>query len=431
MKHSFISLLCALFMTSLTSAGQSKSVRIAVASDVHVMAPSLLVSEGEAYAEYMKNDRKLLKESPALLDALTARMIDEHPDFVFLTGDLTKDGELESHRYLVEHCLKKLAAAGIAAYVIPGNHDVNNPHAEHFDGSKAERVETVSPKTFSEIYADYGYGKAVARDTASLSYVFQLTPTLRVLALDACKYYLNDFDKNECRHDGVLKEATIRFAEEQIAKAHAEGMHIIGMMHHGLMEHWKYQNRVLPGYVIDNSKDVCKRLRKSGLRVVFTGHLHAQDIVSDGNGLYDVETGSLVSYPSPYRVAVLDEETLQLEGKRIHSIAYDTKGVSYADYAREHTAEGFRTIISRMFPGNVPDSLRAEAVEVITDAMCDNYAGDEHLTPQRDEQIKRVKKALRKYTFKRSLIFNAVARSLWSDLNTKDNNLTISPFDKK
>jgi len=43
---------------------QSLTVNIAVASDVHVMAPSLLIKGGSAFDFYVKHDRKMLKESP-------------------------------------------------------------------------------------------------------------------------------------------------------------------------------------------------------------------------------------------------------------------------------------------------------------------------------------------------------------------------------
>ena len=41
------------------------------------------------------------------------------------------------------------------------------------------------------------------------------------------------------------------------------------------------------------------------MQYVFTGHMHANDIASitteNGNTLYDIETGSVVTYPSPAR----------------------------------------------------------------------------------------------------------------------------------
>ena len=40
-----------------------KVIKMAVISDLHVMAPQLLVSEGKAFEDYLIKDRKMLRES--------------------------------------------------------------------------------------------------------------------------------------------------------------------------------------------------------------------------------------------------------------------------------------------------------------------------------------------------------------------------------
>ncbi|MPM76525.1 hypothetical protein SDC9_123523 [bioreactor metagenome] len=105
------------------------------------------------------------------------------------------------------------------------------------------------------MYADYGYGTALARDEHSLSYVFEPAGSnLRILAIDACKYEENDFEKSICRHDGRIKPQTMKFIAQQVADARREGKRIIGMIHHGVVSHWKYQNRVMKGYLVDDWK---------------------------------------------------------------------------------------------------------------------------------------------------------------------------------
>lgn len=415
--------------TSANFTMSTHQTTMVVASDVHVMAPSLLIEDGEAYADYMRNDRKMLKESPLLLEQLTREILAERPRYVLVTGDLTKDGEEASHRYLVEHCLSRLREAGIQPFVIPGNHDVNNPHAVEFLGDSIRRVKTVTREEFADIYYDYGYGQAMVRDTASLSYVVQITDSVRLLALDACEYDRNDFATDHCYHEGYVRPATLRFVEEQLARAKADGVEVIGMMHHGLTEHWKYQNRVLPGYVADNADALNKLLKEGGVKAVFTGHLHTQDIAETSNGIMDIETGSLVSYPSPYRLATLDETkgTLSVTTRTLTDVAgLDTGGKTYADYAREHTSAGVRAIVGRMFPEKVPADLKSRATDIITEAMADNYRGDEQLTPERDADIKTTARQLRKYTFKWSIVFKRVARALLNDAAPADHSLTVS-----
>lgn len=425
MKRRSFFLLWVLLFCSTFEFISAQTLEMAVISDVHVMAPSLLVSEGPAFDEYMKHDRKMLKESAALLEELTEQLLKANPRFVFLTGDLTKDGEAVSHTYLKAHCLDRLKRAGIQTLVIPGNHDVNNPHAVSFDGDRKERVETVSRDDFARIYADYGYGEALARDAYSLSYVYQLTPRLRVLAIDACKYDENDFERDVCRHDGRIRPETMDFIKRQMADARRQGIYVIGMMHHGVIEHWKYQNRVIPGYVVDDWKRVRKQLTQAGLEILFTGHAHAQDIVCE-KGFYDIETGSPVSYPSPYRLVTLKNDTLAVHTRLLTSLDFDTQGLDFQAYARKNTAQGFKSIAASMFPSQVPESLKDRAVEVVADAMSDHYHGDERLTDERRREIKEISRALRKYSFKWSLIFKKVACSLWSDKAPADHELLIT-----
>lgn len=416
-----------MFIGSLRA--QTAGTEITVISDVHVMNPSLIIKDGSALDDYMKHDRKMLKESPALLDALTSQLLQSHPQFVLLTGDLTKDGEEISHRYLVDHCLSKLKASGIQTLVIPGNHDINNPHAVSFNGSEKTRVPSISAQDFARIYADYGYGKALARDSFSLSYVYQLTPRIRILALDACKYEENDFDNDICRHDGRIKPETLAFIKEQLVDARQQGMRVIAMMHHGLTAHWKYQNKVLPGYVVDDHKRLRNILKRGGVEVIFTGHSHAQDIAYD-KGIYDIETGSLVSYPSPFREVTLKDDTLSICSNHITAIDYDIASPDFQSYARKNTKQGFKTIVASMFPKQVPENLKQKAIDIVAEAMSDHYKGDEILTSERQKEIKDTSKALRKYSFKWSLIFKMVTRSLWSDIKPADNDFTLILHDK-
>ena len=77
-------------------------------------------------------------------------------------------------------------------------------------------------------------------------------------------------------------------------------------MHHGLVEHMLYQSTLMPDYLIDDWKNNAEILADSGLKVIFTGHFHSNDITllttHKGNKIYDIETGSLAGYPFPYRL---------------------------------------------------------------------------------------------------------------------------------
>lgn len=399
-------------------------LEFAIVSDVHVMDPSLLVNPGEALDDYLRHDRKMLLESPAITTELTRRLLETRPQLVLLTGDLTKDGEAVSHAYVRQHLLEPLRQAGIQVLVIPGNHDINNPHAVAYDGDSCRRVPTFSPEEFAAFYSDYGYGGALARDTASLSYTFAVSPQLRVLAIDACCYDENDFDRNICRHEGRIRPQTLEWIRRQLADARKQGVYVIGMMHHGLMEHWSMQDEVIPGYVVDHSRSVRRVLAQEGLEVVFTGHAHTQD-VARSHGLWDVETGSTVSYPLPYRTVELHGSAMQVHSHHLDSIDYDTHGLPLQDYARASTAQGFRSLVSEFLPEAVPQDLRDRILAFGAELMCDNYRGDERLTAARADTIRALSRQLRRYSLRWGLLFDRVAHSVLNDRGPADNDLLI------
>ena len=191
-------------------------VKIAVLSDLHYMDPSLLKADGSAFQMYLMQDPKLLAESGAILQQIIRKLLIEKPDLVLISGDLTKDGELISHKSLIKQ-LKILEVNRIKVLVVPGNHDINNPDAKLFNGDNTEPVATITPENFKSLYADYGYRSAIARDPNSLSYVSEPFKDLRILALDANEYYNNT--PSYCVTAGNIKDETMEWAKEQLADA--------------------------------------------------------------------------------------------------------------------------------------------------------------------------------------------------------------------
>ncbi len=78
--------------------------------------------------------------------------------------------------------------AGITVLVIPGNHDINNPSASVYSGGDRYPAEPTAPEDFERIYKEFGYSEASSRDANSLSYTYDLGPSMRLLMLDTCQY---------------------------------------------------------------------------------------------------------------------------------------------------------------------------------------------------------------------------------------------------
>ena len=75
----------------------------------------------------------------------------------------------------------------------------------------------------------YGYDQAISRDSASLSYVYQLDERNRLLMLDSCQYE----PKNLV--EGRIKAETLVWMDEQLKKAQEDGMQILPIAHHNLL----------------------------------------------------------------------------------------------------------------------------------------------------------------------------------------------------
>lgn len=310
----WFSLVACVFCT-LSSFAQTK---IVVLSDTHVMSPDLLVRDGKAWRNFLKNDRKLVDESRELFDVMIDRMKNEiKPDLVFITGDLTKDGETQSHQYVVKK-LDELREAGIQTLVIPGNHDRGeNVRAVCFDGNSTIPTATISDSTFEKIYTHYGYGHSSLRANGSLTYACEPIKGLWVIGIDSGR-------------DGKVDAETLDWVCNQASVAKNAGDKVVVLMHHPLVPHFYQSEKSIATSVVDDYENVRNRLSDVGVNVVFTGHFHTSDIAKAYNAdlsraIYDVTTGSLISYPCDYREVLLsnDLSEMKITTHRITQLPHD------------------------------------------------------------------------------------------------------------
>ena len=276
--------------------------RIAVMTDIHVMGKELVAHDGAAWQTALAGERKMLDKGRDIFDRLVGKFKTQRPDMLLVTGDLTKDGELQSHRY-VKAGLDKLKAAGVKVFVIPGNHDLGTADARIYDGDRSERAETLDEDGFRAMYDGYGYGSGCTADSTSLSYACEPVPGLTLIGIDS--------------HSGWLSETTLDFVCRQAEEAGSKGRRVIAMMHHPLFPHFNGANLYINTATINNYEYVRNRLADAGIRVILTGHFHTSDIAKDWNGdmsreIYDINTGSAISYPCDYRLLALSRDMTEL-----------------------------------------------------------------------------------------------------------------------
>jgi len=378
--------------TPISSSGNSDSASIMVASDLHYFSPSLMTDTGStALKAYLQEDRKMLLQSPQLLHAFLDSVRARRPGILLLTGDLTKDGEAKSHQDMADS-LATLRGMGIKVYVIPGNHDVMNPESQQYSSDVATAADNVSSTTFAKIYADCGFNQAIARDTASLSYVVEPVSGVWILALDACRWKDNVTGGTETVGGRYLPQ-TVAWIKAQLDSAKAKGKTVVGMMHHGILEHFtgEANNALSKDYVVADHDNLSQMFAQKGLHVMFTGHFHANDIAQKVFGtdtLTDIETGSLVTAPSPFRYGTLGYNTLSINTNLIRSVPAGTPGVTgdFQTWAHNYLISGMSALVAYTVLNDtsyhVTDAtMAAQLGSVVATAYATHYAGNETGVP--------------------------------------------------
>jgi 3',5'-cyclic AMP phosphodiesterase CpdA len=288
-------------------------------TDTHHYAVTALGTSDE-------EDQKCMNESGAILDAAFEKLAaQEEIDIILLSGDLTNNGERPSHTEFIEK-LYRLKTAGKRVYVTTATHDYGLRELK--DGDTAENSTHASRSELKNMYIDFGFSEAIAEYTDGLSYVAQLAPGYRVLAL-------ND---DNCGTD-EFEEPQMNWIREQVKAADDAGDFIIAMEHHPVLP----PSPVYPlfsGHDMRSYGNKAALLADAGVQFVFTGHAHMQNISSitteKGNTLWDINTGSLVGYPTPMRHIVLDDEKMSITSEKIDSFDWDLKGKTADEYLIAH-----------------------------------------------------------------------------------------------
>ena len=386
-------LLALLLLITLAPVGAK--TRIMLISDPHVMGPGLLISDGEAWEHANYYDRKLNDYSRAIYDEVIAIALREKPDLFLISGDLTKDGEWLSHQYVVGK-LQELKAAGIPAFVIPGNHDMGTSEALYFDGDDAYKADTINVRQFAELYRDFGYGDTSEREPTTLSWCCEPIDGLVLVGLDTG----HDSDLL----NGVISTTTLEWAREQAETATKAGKQVLVMMHHTLFPHVTNAEKFSSTYVVKlgvkrddglysyfSYSDIRDYLADAGVGVVFSGHVHASDIAKDANynlsrTIHDICTASCAAYPNPYRMLTINDDgaTMRIETHYITELP----GVDdFATLAEERMTQGLVNLVNNI-------THNQDASELFADIFKVHVAGNEPENPRQQEFMTKYKEYL-------------------------------------
>lgn len=298
--------------------GRSDGVDIIIATDLHYLGTGL-TDFGTGFTYTVEHgDGKLVNYIWQITDAFLDEVAELSPDVLILSGDLSYNGELRSHEELAEK-LYRLNDAGIQVLVIPGNHDIGNRGAAQFYEDVKSPAEPVTPGQFEQIYQDFGYRQAINRDEGTLSYVYQLNDYIRVMMLDTCQYEPVNLV------GGMIDTDTYVWIDEQLEDAWNNGMSVIPVAHHNLLE----QSEIyVDDCTIEHSEELTERLEGWQIPLFLSGHLHVQHYKRSGSmGIAEIVTSSLATPPCQYGILHYGSDG---------SFRYQSKIVDMENWARKN-----------------------------------------------------------------------------------------------
>lgn len=364
-----------------------------IITDPHYIDESLY-DDGTAF-DYIKTtaagkDLTYQKES---LQALVAQVLKDKPDGLIVTGDITLNGEFISGEKFSE-LLAPVKKAGIEIFVIPGNHDIHDGWARKFTGDKQEKTPQISADEFKEMFSDYGYEQAISQDEKSLSYLISVNEKYNFIFLDTNIYTLDPSNRNPTTA-GRVSEETKKWTEEQLKLGAEKGKQTLVFMHHNLFSHNELINK---GYVLNNAKEMVALFSKYDVPVCFSGHIHAQDILTDTESeITEIVTASYAITPNPVGVLKLADETLQYERKKIDVAKWaqvnqlgDKELLSHNDYLKELFLKDSRSLGYRYLleVGYTEEDSLDEVAELVGELNLRFFTGEDFISDAEVEGIK-------------------------------------------
>jgi 3',5'-cyclic AMP phosphodiesterase CpdA len=404
---------------------KTPSLKMGILADPHYYDPSLGTSSADFQAA-LAGDRKMFSESKAIMESVAGQISAGDSEILLVAGDLTKDGCKFNHEKVAAY-LAQIESSGKKVFVCPGNHDISNPHSYSYpDGAAKKSEPNVSPAEFELIYADFGFNEAIARDPNSLSYIAEPKKGIWIISIDACNYD-NKF-AGMSRTGGKLAHATIDWINDKLDEAAQKDKKVFAFAHHGVVEHFPNMGLVYGDYLLADWKNITMQFARRGLNVIFTGHHHATDISHYAEGddfMFDVQTGSSVTWVCPYRTADYNAEanTISIENHPIESISYNTGGKDFPTYAHDFLADGIPPLVIYTLMGMGLDEESAKQIEpIVTPTMLAYYHGDEAAMQQ--QQIFDQLNQMAQSGDQNQAMLAGLLLGIWND-DTPDNNVII------
>lgn len=337
-------------MPQATSGSGKAPLCVQVITDTHYYS-SKCGTSGSAYRRMERKSQGMIKDSGLVIDAAFNLLVqDQCTDIVLLSGDVTHDGEMDSHLEIIEK-LRGLKARGKRVYVITATHDYQESgEARGFFGDQITPVRAAEREELRDLYWEFGPNEAIAVHPESMSYIVQLREGYRLFALN---------DDNPAEKGSGFNQALTGWVLEQLADAQAHRQYVVAMTHHPILSPSPFYAMIGKNDMQQHAAQTAETLADAGLHCMLTGHTHIHDIsdcvTKAGNPFYDISTASLVGYPPAMRQVTFDPDAGQIRvtTQLIEAVpGLDTGGLPFPAYAKN------------FFIGMIGDVARAAATDI-------------------------------------------------------------------
>ncbi len=337
-----------------------KPFKFFLITDTHYFSEKL-PAHGEAYKEFMQFEQKCFAETAAINKA-SAEFLSKssEADTILIAGDLSFNGEKQSHLDFIE-LLRGLKAAGKKIYVITAGHDFNdNPFA--FDDTGRITPEGTKREELYDLYYEFGFDGALSVHKESLSYVAEISEDVWLFALN------NDGD-GEYRHTYTASQRV--WIEEMLKKGREQGKMMFVMNHYPLLPACPVFG-LIGDAVMPGADEMTTLFADGGAKLGFTGHMHNQSIkcktTENGNKFWDVCTGSLIGCPAFMRlVEIKDKTKVQIKSIPVPDFNWDKDGLSHEAYLQRQFDMMINTYIDCMVndPARLMGKLRLPDKDIL------------------------------------------------------------------
>lgn len=315
----------------------NEPLKIQFITDTHYYSRKI-GTEGKAYEKAESKSQKVIKDSDLVIKAgFDMLLADTSTDIIVLSGDTSRDGEIESHKEFIE-MLHDLQKKGKRVYVITATHDYRGGGiAKGYVGDNEIDVPAIEDRQdLWDMYYDFGPSEAISIHRPSMSYVVQLAPGYRLFALN------DDYNTKPDPNGGSgFSDECMEWIMEQLKDAQDNDQFVVAMTHHPMISPSPFYSIIGKGDMQKHHEITREIFADAGLQVMLTGHTHVHNIgyitTPKGNRFYDIACGAMIGCPPVMRNVILDPKNNRVDVDTItikDVPGLDTGGKPFDEYMK-------------------------------------------------------------------------------------------------